>query len=86
LGAIETATPEGGQVDDPEDLPVGEPGELGGEDVALAHGRRNRHCKAVVDVAREPALEPAEIDISDHAFAGWPITEATGAMPPGTCR
>jgi hypothetical protein len=50
-----------------EDLPVGE---LGGELIALARGRRDHHGKAVVEKARDLAFEPAEmIGIGDHSFA-----------------
>ena len=67
-----------------EDLPVGEPGELGGELVALARGRRDGHGKAVVELARDHAFQPAEmVDIGDHAFAELPDTGAINAMPPG---
>ena len=53
-----------------EDLPVGEPSELGGELVALARGRRDGHGEAIVESARDLAFEPAEmIDVGDHPFA-----------------
>ena len=49
---------------------VGEPGELGGELVALARGRRDGHGEAVVELAGDQALEPADmVDIGDHALA-----------------
>src|ERR1039458_9067905 len=52
------------------DIPVGEPGELGGELVALAQGCLDRHSEAGVEQARDFALEPAKmIDIGDHPFA-----------------
>ena len=53
-----------------EDVAVGEPGELGGELVALARGRRDRHGEAVRELARDHAFQPADmIDIGDDAFA-----------------
>ena len=67
-----------------EDVAVGEPGELGGELVALARRRRDRHGKAVLEQARDLAFEPAEmVDIGDDALAGAPPTGAISAMPPG---
>ena len=51
-------------------MAVGEPGELGGELVALARRRRDRHGEAVLEQARDLAFEPAEmVDIGDDAFA-----------------
>ena len=54
-----------------EDVAVGEPGQLGGEFVALARRRRYRHGKAALKDARDVAFEAAQmIDIGDDAFAG----------------
>ena len=53
-----------------ENMAVGEPGELGGELVAFARRRRNRHGEAVLKQPRDLAFEPAQmIDIGDDAFA-----------------
>jgi len=53
-----------------ENLPVGEPGELSGELVALARSRRNRHGEAVLKDPRDVPLKPAEgVHIGDNAFA-----------------
>ena len=50
-------------------MPVGEPSELGCELVALARGGCNGHCKAVLEMARNHALEPPDmIDIGNDAF------------------
>ncbi len=53
-----------------EDVAVGEPGQLGGELVALARGRTHAHGEAVVDNAGNLALDPADmVEIGDHAVA-----------------
>ena len=54
----------------PEDLAVGEPGQLRGKLVALARGRGDRHRKTVRQDADNRAFEPADvIDIGDDALA-----------------
>ena len=53
-----------------EDAAVGEPGELGGELVALARRRRDRHGEAVLELARDDAFQPSDmIHIGDDALA-----------------
>src|SRR5262249_24652619 len=53
-----------------EDIAVGEPGELGGELVALPRRRSDRHGKAVVDDAGDLALDGADlVELRDHAIA-----------------
>ena len=54
-----------------ENMSIGEPGQLGGELVALARRRRDRHREAVLKDARDVAFEPAQmIDVGDDALAG----------------
>ena len=54
-----------------EDVAVGEPGELGGELVALALGRRDGHGEPVREYARDVPFQSAQvIHIGDHPFAG----------------
>jgi hypothetical protein len=54
-----------------EDLPVGEPSELRRELVALAQGRRDRHCKSVFESTRDLAFETAKmVNIGDNTLAG----------------
>jgi hypothetical protein len=54
-----------------EQVAVGEPGELGGELVALARRRRNRHGEAVLEDPCNVAFEPSQmVDIGNDALAG----------------
>jgi hypothetical protein len=49
---------------------VGEPGELGGELVALARRGRDRHGEAVLELPRDDPFQPPDvIHIGDDAFA-----------------
>jgi hypothetical protein len=51
-------------------MPVGEPGKLGRQLVALAQGGRDGHGEAILEQARAHPLKPADmIDIGDHALA-----------------
>jgi hypothetical protein len=53
-----------------EDVAVGKPGQLRGQFVALARGRADRHRKAVVDDAGDPAFDPSDmVEIGDHPVA-----------------
>ena len=53
-----------------EDAAVGEPGELGGKHVALSRRRRDRHRKAVLQLAGDLALQAAEmVHVSNDAVA-----------------
>jgi len=53
-----------------EKLPVGEPGELCGELVALARGCPNGHGKTILEHAGDDAFQPSDmIDIGDHPLA-----------------
>src|SRR5207253_207460 len=79
-----------------QDVPVGKPGELGGELVALARGCRDRHREPGGKHPGDGALEPTEvIDIGDHALprlagdrclhgniSGRHVYDLTGEFPP----
>ena len=72
-----------------EDLPVCEPGQLGGKLVALAQRCRDASLRNRSSVTRAilPSSLPEMIDVGDHPFTGLSCDRRNqGHARPATCR
>ena len=64
-------------------VPVCEPGELGSDLVAFSEGRGNRQREAFRDLARDLALNAADVlEMKHHPFADRAFHRATMATSP----
>ncbi len=68
-------------------VPVGKPGQLGGELVALALGGVDAHGETAVEMAKDHSFEPSDmIDVGNDALADLlPTWASSGPHCRATC-